>query len=141
MYTDTKLPVQINFALLCLRIACGSVFLYHGSAILFGCFGGPGPVAFAVSHHWSVIIGYLVGLAQFAGGLAVLVGVFTRLGAACVAIVMLGAIVTVHLPHGFNVGNGGMEYAMTQFLIAAALIFAGPGDYSLSAWIRRIAKF
>jgi putative oxidoreductase len=141
MYPDKKLPARINTALLFLRIACGSVFLYHGSAILFGYFGGPGPVAFATSHQWPVVIGYLVGLAQFAGGLAVLVGLFTRLGAACIAIVMLGAIVTVHLPHGFNIGNGGAEYAMTQFLIAAALIFTGPGTYSLSAGIRRIARF
>src|SRR5262249_17916327 len=103
---DNRLPTQINIALLLLRIASAAAFLYHRTAILFGCFGGPGPIAFAGSHHWPVIVGYLVGLAQFAGGLAVLLGVLPRLGAACIAIVMLGAIFTVHLPHGFNISDG-----------------------------------
>jgi len=137
---DKQFPTQINVALLLLRIASAAAFLYHGGAILFGWFDGPGPVAFASSHHWPVIIGYLVGLAQFAGGLAVLFGILTRLGAACIAIVMLGAIFTVHLPHGFNIGNGGAEYALTQLLIAMALILSGPGKYSLLSWGRKLAK-
>jgi putative oxidoreductase len=53
---------------------------------------------------------------------------------------MLGAIFTVHLPHGFNVGDGGAEYALTQFLVAIALLLTGPGAYSLSNWGRKIAK-
>ena len=134
------MSIQVNTALLLLRIASAAAFLYHGSAILFGCFGGPGPVAFANSHHWPAIMGYLIGLAQVAGGLAVLFGILTRLGAACLAIVMLGAIFTVHLPHGFNIGDGGIEYALTQFLIAIALMLTGPGAYSLSNWGRKLAR-
>ena len=52
-------------------------------------------------------------------------------GAAALIIVMLGAIFLVHLPHGFDVSKGGMEYALTQLLVALALILAGPGAYSL----------
>ena len=120
-------------SLLLLRVASALAFLYHGSAILLGFFGGPGPERFAIQHHWPVILGYLVGLAQFAGGLAMATGVFVRLGAASIAVVMLGAIVLVHLPHGFDVNNGGIEYAMTQLLIALALLLAGPGTYSLAS--------
>ena len=36
-----------NLALLILRVACSLPVLYHGSAILFGAFGGPGPQGFA----------------------------------------------------------------------------------------------
>ena len=50
-------------------------------------------------------MGYLIGVAQFAGGLAVLSGVLFRLGAACIAVVMLGAIFLVHLPNGFDIGG------------------------------------
>jgi putative oxidoreductase len=60
-------------------------------------------------------------------------GVFIRLGAACIVAVMLGAIFLVHLPHGFNVSSGGMEYALTQLLVALALILTGPGAYSLAS--------
>lgn len=134
---NTLLPARISVALLILRVASAMVFLYHGSAILFGAFSGPGPAGFVASHHWPIIIGYLVGLAQFGGGLAVLTGVLFRFGAACIAIVMLGAIYVVHLPNGFNIGSGGMEYALTQLLIAIAFVFSGPGAYALSLWGKR----
>jgi len=126
-------PRHIDLALLFLRLAAASAFLYHGSAILFGWFGGPGPERFAAPHHWPVVIAYLVGLAQVGGGLAILSGILFRLGAACLLIVMLGAIFLVHLPHGFDVSTGGLEYALTQLLIAAALLLTGPGRYSLAS--------
>jgi putative oxidoreductase len=82
--------------------------------------------------HAPAIVGYLVGLAQFGGGLAILTGLLIRVGAFCVIIVMLGAIFLVHLPHGFDVSKGGVEYALTQLLVALALLVAGGGAYSLS---------
>jgi putative oxidoreductase len=116
-------PRRISLALLLIRIASGLAFLYHGAAILFG---------FASFMHMPDVVGYLVGLAQFAGGLAILTGVLIRVGAACVIIVMLGAIFLVHLLHGFDIGKGGAEYALTQLLIAAALFLTGAGAYSLA---------
>ena len=124
---------ELNFELLIMRIACAMPFLFHGSAILFGAFGGPGPRNFAAFMHQPVVVGYLVGLAQFAGGLAILLGALLRVGTVCVMIVMLGAIFLVHLPHGYDIGQGGMEYALTEFLLSAALLFAGPGKYSLAS--------
>ena len=91
MEKGNTLPARISTALLLLRIASAMAFLYHGSAILFGSFGGPGPQQLAASHHWPVVMGYLIGLAQLAGGLAVLSGILFRLGAACIVVVMLGA--------------------------------------------------
>jgi putative oxidoreductase len=131
--TNTPRPTQVNAALLILRIASALAFLYHGSAILFGAFGGPGPQGFSGFLHVPVVVGYLVGLAQFAGGLAILSGALIRVGAACIIIVMLGAIFLVHLPNGFDIGKGGMEYALTQLLIALALLFTGAGAYSLAS--------
>lgn len=120
-----------DFALLILRIAGALPVLYHGSAILFGAFGGPGPQNFAAFMHQPAVVGYLVGLAQFAGGLAILLGLFQRIGSVCVIIVMLGAIYLVHLPHGFDIGKGGYEHALTVLLIALGLLISGPGAYSL----------
>jgi putative oxidoreductase len=122
---------QLNFALLIMRLACALPFLYHGSGILFGVLGGPGPVTFAAFMHTPPAVGYLVGLAQFAGGLAILTGAFLRVGAVCVMIVMLGAIFLVHLPHGFDINHSGYEFALTELLLAFALLLTGPGAYSL----------
>jgi putative oxidoreductase len=133
--TVTPRPAQVSAALLVLRIASALSFLYHGSAILFGTFGGPGPQRFAAFLHLPAVVGYLVGLAQFAGGLAILSGVLIRLGAACIMVVMLGAIFLVHLPHGFDVSKHGLEYALTQLLIALALLITGAGAYSLGPWL------
>jgi putative oxidoreductase len=122
---------QLNFALLVLRVACALPFLYHGSGILFGVLGGPGPVNFAAFMHVPAAVGYLVGLAQFAGGLAILTGAFLRVGAVCVMIVMLGAIFLVHLPPGFDINHSGYEFALSELLLAFGLLIAGPGAYSL----------
>jgi putative oxidoreductase len=129
--TTTPAP-QVSAGLLAIRIASALAFLFHGSAITFGAFGGPGPEKFAAFTHMPLAMAYLVGLAQLAGGLAMVTGVFVRVGAVCIIIVMLGAICLVHLPHGFDVGKGGMEYALTQLLIAFAVLLMGPGAYSLA---------
>jgi putative oxidoreductase len=128
-------PAQVSGALLAIRIASALAFLFHGSAILFGAFGGPGPVKFAAFLQAHMAVGYLVGLAEFCGGLAMLTGVFTRIGSAAIIIVMLGAIFHVHLPHGYDIGHGGYEYALTQLLIAVAILLAGPGRYSLASML------
>jgi len=132
MSSSSNTPAHVSAALLSIRIASALAFLYHGSGILFGAFGGPGPVGFAAFIHAPTIIGYLVGLAQFAGGLAMLTGVLIRIGAICIIIVMLGALM-VHLPHGYDITKDGAEYVITQLFIALAILIAGGGAYSLGS--------
>jgi putative oxidoreductase len=48
---------------------------------------------------------------------------------------MVGAIFLVHLPHGFDISKGGMEYAFTQSLVALALLLTGAGSYSLGKFL------
>src|SRR5690349_3982708 len=79
-----------NLALLILRVAVSLPVLYHGSAILFGAFGGPGPQNFAAFIRQPAVVGYLVGLAQLAGGIAILLGALQRIGSVCVILVMMG---------------------------------------------------
>jgi putative oxidoreductase len=123
---------ELDLELLIMRLACALPFIYHGCAILFGMFGGPGPLGFAAFMHVPATVGYLVGLAQFAGGIAILLGALLRVGAVCVIIVMAGAIFLVHLPHGYDIGHGGLEYALTELLLSLGLLLAGPGKYSLA---------
>lgn len=133
MASSSTTDVRTGLALLLVRLASASVFLYHGSGILFGAFGGPGVVNFAHSMHYPPAVAFLVGLAEFGGGLAMLTGLLARFGAAGIAAVMLGAVVLVHWPHGFDIQRQGMEYALTQLLIALAILAAGPGPFTLVA--------
>ncbi len=132
---STLEPAQASGALALVRLASALTFLYHGSAIFFGAFGGPGPQGFAAHMHMPVVVGYLVGLAQFGGGLAMLSGIFIRIGAAGIMVVMLGAIFLVHLPHGFDLGKNGYEYALTELLIATAVLITGSGSCSLARFL------
>lgn len=59
-------------------------------------------------------------------------GVLIRVGSLCIILVMLGAIFLVHIQHGFDIGKGGVEYALTQLLVALALLITGAGKYSLA---------
>jgi putative oxidoreductase len=123
-------------ALLIILLASAACFLYHGSAILFGAFGGPGPHGFSQYTHLPLLVAYLVGIAQLGGGLAMLTSILARLGAVGISLVMLGAIFLVHLPKGFDVTKGGFEYVLTQLAIAVAILIAGAGPYSLYYLLR-----
>jgi putative oxidoreductase len=131
---------RMGAALLIVRIAAAAAFLYHGSTILFGAFGGPGLQGFAQYAHLPVAVAFLVGLAEFGGGLAMLTGLLARLGAAGIVVVMAGAVLMVHLPKGFDVTKGGMEYPLTQLLIAVAILIAGAGPYSLYYLLRPVPR-
>jgi len=130
----TVVGTPADKALLIIRIAAGIVFLFHGSQILFGAFNGPGLQRFAATPGMGIAKATLVGLAELCGGLALLTGVLARVGAACLVIVMLGAILLVHIKHGFGLPNG-MEYAFTQLMVALAVLIDGPGVYSLSRFL------
>jgi putative oxidoreductase len=126
------------------RLAIGIVFLAHGSQKMFGWFGGNG---------WSGTIGFmhdklgipaafaaLAIIAEFFGGLGVLVGLLTRLAAFGIFCVMAVAVTQVHLSNGFFADKHGFEYPLTLGLVALSLIFTGPGPWSLDAVVCRLCK-
>lgn len=108
------------FGLLALRLAVGAIFIYHGWGKLadmdktiagFGMMGFPLPAFFA----------WLVALVEFVGGIALVLGVYTKEVAKLLAIIMLVAILKVHLGGGFK----GMEYQLA--LLGGSLALAGVG--------------
>lgn len=92
----------------------------HGVAGTFGKMGIPLPLLSA----------YLATSAEFIGGLALMLGLGTRIAAVPVAFTMLVAILQVHLKGGFFL-PAGMEYALTLLVANITLMIAGGGAFAL----------
>jgi putative oxidoreductase len=126
-------------ALLLVRLALAVVFIAHGGQKLFGFFGGKGLEGFAptlAKMGLPPIFATLIAIGEFFGGLGLAVGLLTRLAAIGPLVSMAGAIVLVHGKNGFFLPSG-MEYALVNLLLSVAILFGGPGRYSLDAlWHR-----
>ena len=119
-------------ALLLARVALGLPFIYHGAAIAFGAFGGPGLQGFSGFTHMPLAVAALVGYGEFLGGLGILFGVLSRLAGGGLGLIMLGAILLVHLKNGYDSQKQGFEYPLTLLLLAVAIVVAGPGRLTLA---------
>jgi len=120
-------------ALLVLRLAVAACFIAHGWLKLF-TMGHAGVEGFFASLGVPLpgIAAWLVSLLEFAGGLALAVGIFTRALALLFVFDMLAAIALAVLPKGF-VGGWELEFLLASSSLCLAL--AGGGAYSLDAWL------
>jgi len=77
------------------------------------------------------LMGPLIGLLEFFGGIALLVGFLTRLLGVAFALDMLGAILLVQLKKGFS----GYEFEFLLLAASAALFLTGAGRFSVDAFL------
>ncbi len=115
------------YAALTLRVALGVMFLAHSLYLKVFVFTVPGTVGFFESLGLPAIAAYLTIFAEIAGGIALILGIQTRLVSVALLPVLLGAT-WVHAGNGwlFSAEGGGWEYPV--FLAAAAVVQALLGD-------------
>lgn len=143
-----------DVGLLLLRVGAGVTLMAHGYPKLFGGpekaapkaaeFLGPnfpaaveqgGPAAFAralesLGVPEPQVVAVMSGIAEFGGGLALLLGAFTGPAGVIVAANMAVASRKAHWSQGFY-GTGGYEFAALLGVVGGALALTGPGAISL----------
>ncbi len=130
-----------DFALLLMRLALGAVMWAHGAQKLLGLFGGSSPTRFVhgvTAMGFPPALGWLVIAVEFFGGIALVLGVLSRLAGLGFAVEMAVAIAKIHWANGFFMnwssiaGRGeGYEYPMVLFVVAFTIFLSGPGRYAL----------
>jgi putative oxidoreductase len=123
-----------------LRVALGIMILPHGLQKTFGLFGGSGfsatMASFTGRGHIPALFAFLAIMAEFLGGIGLILGLFTRIAAFGVACNMLVAIFKVNLANGFFMNWGGkqrgegIEFHIIAIAICIALMIRGGGSVS-----------
>ena len=74
---------------------------------------------------------YLAASTELLGVVLLTLGLFTRLISLPLIVVMVVAITTVHLAHGFSAGDNGFEIPLYYMLFLALFASLGAGKFSL----------
>ncbi len=129
-----------EYSSLIMRLSLGIMILPHGLQKTLGLFGGNGFTKtisfFTQSEGIPFIFAFLAIIAESLGGLALILGCFTRVAALGVGSVMAVAM-TKHLQNGFFMNwfgkqNGeGIEFFILAIGLALALIIKGSGNLSI----------
>jgi putative oxidoreductase len=121
-----------SVGLLLLRLVMGAAFVLHGWPKIQNPLGWMGPDA-----PVPAIFQTLAAVAEFGGGMALIVGLLSRLASLGIMSNMIVALAMVHLPHGdpFVSKTGGRSFELPTIYLACAIVFLllGPGRLSLDA--------
>ncbi|HEY3268964.1 MAG TPA: DoxX family protein [Armatimonadota bacterium] len=152
MQNGTERPVnrpEVNWALFAARVIVGIIFVMHGSQKMFGAFGGPGlsGVMSPQGPGGGGVVGLLVAIGEFFGGLGLVFGFLSRFSAGVLIVVMLTAIAQVHGRNGFFLQDKGYEFCLALIGLLVPILIAGPGQFAAvrllplteSAAVKRIA--
>lgn len=129
---DRALPWGIAL----LRVVVGFAFFMHGQQKLFQMgIGGVGGFFASLGIPAPELAAVAVSLVETIGGLALILGVLTRLAGALLAADMLVAMLVVHRPNGFYAGDGGVELVLVLGTAALALALTGPGAVAVDQFV------
>lgn len=120
-----------DYAATVLRVSSGALFLAHG-LLKVNVFTVAGTVGYFESLGLPGVLAYLTILAELVGGVALILGVGTRLAALALIPILLGAT-WVHSGNGwlFSAEGGGWEFPVYWAVVLAAIALVGKGAFAL----------
>ncbi len=131
-YTET-LDRYRPQALAALRIVTALIFMAHGTQKLFGF---PASPESGLPHTFSLF--WVGAVMELFGGLAILVGLFTRPVAFLLAGEMAAAYWMFHAPQSFFPALNGGDAAILYCFVFLLLVFTGPGAWSVDGMREKI---
>lgn len=145
LFSSRTPAAPTDAALLLGRLSLGWIFFHYGSGKLFAWFHGPGihvtSLFFANTAHlrpggFFAVFG---GILELGGGIALALGLFTRLAGLALFGDMVMATITVTWVYGFNSATPTPGYELNLAIGALALVlgFLGAGRWSLDEVISR----
>lgn len=119
--------------LLLLRVGLGVVFLMHGLQkfnewTLAGTAENFRQMGVPSAELAATVAAYV----ELVGGIALIVGLLSRLAGLVLALDMLGAIYFVQGSQGFFASNGGYESVLVLGLASLAVFLLGPGRFAIA---------
>lgn len=133
-----------------LRLIVGFGFIAHGYAKLTRGTESFAAILQALGVPAPHLAAWMTVIVEIGGGLAVLAGAFVALASIPMAIVLLAAMFTVHLPYGFSAinlqavtaagpqfGPPGYEVDLLYLACLVALVIIGPGPLAIDGLIRK----
>jgi len=142
--TDNDLATAV------LRLVLGVIFFAHGAQKLLGWFGGygfSGTMGFFTGLlHIPAVFAFLAIVAEFFGGLGLILGFLTRVAAFGILSNMVVAIAMVHSQFGFFMNwtgaqkGEGYEYHLLVLAATVLLIIRGAGAASVDRLLSSPAK-
>lgn len=129
------------------RLLLGVVFFAHGAQKALGWFGGAGFSATMgfFEHNFPAPLAFLAIMAEFLGGIGLILGLLGRVAAFGITCNMLVAIATVHAKNGLFMNWGGhqkgegFEFHLLALALTIGIMIGGSGAWSLDqAWYRAL---
>jgi putative oxidoreductase len=122
------------YAALILRVSLGVMLLAHGLLLKVFTFTVAGTVGYFESIGYPGVFAYLVIAGEILGGLALILGVQTRLVALLMLPILIGATLQ-HLGNGwvFSAPKGGWEFPAFWSIALVVQALLGDGAYALSS--------
>jgi putative oxidoreductase len=129
LFTDTS-SLRGSAGLLLLRVVMGAAFVLHGWPKIHN------PMSWMPGDQFPGFLQALAAVAEFGGGIALILGLLTPVAVLGLAGTMAVAVFVVHVPAGDPfVAQGGRSYELAAVYLACSLavLLLGPGRFSVDS--------